>query len=133
MKSMFKPSDNNEIVDRIQRLSPEARPQWGKMNAAQMMAHSKTPLRVAFGELKLKRTLVGRLFGRIAKKKLMGDKPFGRNLPTDEHFIFTDQRNFEQEKSDLVALVRRFAESGPDSLTKDPHPFFGDMTSREWD
>src|ERR1051326_6000736 len=133
MKSMFNQSDVNELLQRIDTIRPDSKPEWGRMNAAQMLAHSVTPLKVAVGDLKLERSLVGRLFGKMAKKKLTGGKPFGRNLPTDKHFVFTDQRNFDEEKSALVSLIRRFAESGPDGITKEPHPFFGDMTPREWD
>ena len=133
MKSMFNPSDNNEIIQRVNKLAPDATAQWGKMNAAQMLAHSKTPLKVAFGELKLKRSLMGILFGKIARKKLTSGKPFGRNLPTDKNFVVNDQRNFEQEKKELIALIQRFAKSGPTGITKERHPFFGVMSAQEWD
>ena len=76
---------------------------------------------------------MGILFGKIAKKQILSDKPFSRNSPTDKHFIVADQRNFEEEKKALIALVQRFAKSGPAGLTKDAHPFFGAMTTEEWD
>jgi len=133
MKSMFNPSDCRELIDRLDKLTPATPAQWGKMNAAQMLAHAKTPLKVTFGELQLKRTWMGILFGNIAKKKLTGDQPFGRNLPTDKNFIVADQRSFEEEKKALVTLIQRFPQAGPDGMSKDAHPFFGKMTPREWD
>lgn len=134
MNSLFDPADNNEIVTRIHRLDPAAQPQWGKMTVAQMLAHIQQPLRVGFGELKLKRGFVGFLFGGATKRKIISPSGgFTPNMPTDKSFVITDERNFEEEKKKLVVLVQRFAETGPEGLTKEAHPFFGDLTSQEWD
>ena len=134
MNSLFNPSDNKAIIDRINNLSANSTAEWGKMSVGQMLTHAQRPLKVAFGELKLKRTLVGILFGNMAKKKLTrGEEPFSKNLPTDKNFIIKDQHNVDEEKKNLAALVQKFARIGPDGITKDPHPFFGVMTTQEWD
>ena len=133
MKSLFNERDSNEIINRISTLTSEIKPQWGKMSAAQMMAHVQMPLKVAVGEVKLKRGLIGILFGRIAKNKLAGEVPFSRNLPTDKNFIIRNQPGFEEERQLLVSIVRRFQQLGPDGLSKEPHPFFGKLTVQEWD
>ena len=133
MKSLFNKEDNQEIVDRINTLSDSTPAQWGKMNVSQMLAHCQSPLKVAFGELKLKRGLIGILFGNIAKKKLAGETPFQRNLPTDKNFLVKDNRKFDEEKQKLIHLVRKFTTEGPSGLSKEPHPFFGKLTNGEWD
>jgi hypothetical protein len=133
MKSLFNISDNKEIISRINSLTPETKGGWGKMNVSQMLTHAQTPLKVAFGELKLKRTLMGFLFGRIAKKKLSDEKQWGKNMPTDKNFIVTEQKNFEEEKGRLISLVQRFTQSGPAGISKETHPFFGKLTADEWD
>jgi hypothetical protein len=103
------------------------------MNVAQMLAHCQQPLRVAYGELKLKQGLMGILFGRIIKKKLSGEQPFKKNLPTDKSFKITEPREFEKEKQQLISLVKKFSSEGPAALTKHPHPFFGKLSIEEWD
>ncbi len=133
MKSLFNESDSNELIQRVKRLSPDAKAQWGKMEVAQMLAHAQRPMMSAYGELKAKRGLMGIMFGKMAKKKLTGDQPFQRNLPTDRNFVVRDQRNFEEERQKLILSVQRFMQVGPHGITKDPHPFFGPMTSEEWD
>lgn len=132
MKSLYNPADNAAIVARIRQLSPESTSQWGKMNVAQMLAHCQVPLQVAFGELKLKRTFIGRLFGKAAKRKLSQDKPWDHNMPTDPHFIVTDEREFSMEQQNLIPLVERFAKEGPGGITTEAHPFFGKLTPEEW-
>jgi hypothetical protein len=88
---------------------------------------------VAFEELKLKRGIIGILFGSMARKKLTGPEPFGKNLPTDKHFIITGQPDFEKERANLINYVQRFTKTGPAGITREAHPFFGKMTSQEWD
>ncbi len=98
-----------------------------------MLAHSQVPILVSFGEHKVKRGLMGILFGNLAKKRMITDAPFKKSLPTVKTFLVNNDRNFEEEKNKLVGLVQRFVRQGPVSLTKDPHPFFGKLTEHEWD
>ena len=67
MKSLFSAEDNQEIIDRINRLTPQTPARWGKMNVSQMITHCQQPLKVAYGELKEKQSFTGRLFGGLAK------------------------------------------------------------------
>ncbi len=133
MKSLFILSDNKEIIDRINSLTRGTKSEWGKMNVSQMLAHAQMPLKVAFGELKIKRTLAGYLFGWIAKKKLAREEQWKRGMPTDKNFVVMEHKHFEEEKDKLIVLVRRFMQSGPAGISKEPHPFFGKLTVDESD
>ena len=133
MPSLFNPSDNQQMIDRINNLTPDTKALWGKMNVSQMITHNQRPLQVAFGKLKLKKGLIGFLFGGIAKKQLLKDIPFKKNLPTAPGFVVKDERKFDEEKENLISLVERFVKDGPAGLTKEPHPFFGKLTTDEWD
>src|SRR5436190_1935915 len=133
MKSLFDENTSNEMILRIKNLKPDTKAVWGKMTVSQMLTHAQKPFMVAFDELKLKRGLIGVLFGGIARKQLTSAKPFGKNLPTDKNFVIKDNPNFEMEKGKLIAYVEKFTKTGPDGITKLPHPFFGVMSPREWD
>lgn len=135
MKSLFNAKDNQEIIDRINKLTPSWQGQWGKMNVEQMLAHSRMPLLAAYGEGKMsKRGLVSFLFGKMAKRQLVTeDKPFSKNLPTDKKFIIANPENFEKEKKALIENVMQFCTKGPDAITKEPHAFFGNLSPQEWD
>ena len=132
MKNLFTPAANREMVDRINTLTSDTKPLWGKMTAAQMLAHCQVPLHVALGEKQLKGGLMAFLFGRIAKKQLVKDEPFKRNLPTAPSFIVKGDRNFTEEKTELIDLVQRFGKSDAEEIAKRPHPFFGKMNAEEW-
>lgn len=130
--SLFDPAGLATMLARIDSLRPDSPRAFGKMSIAQMLAHCRCPLRVALGELRLKRSLLGILFGRLAKKQLLADKPWKPGSPTAPEFRITGERDFAQEKAALRALVQRFGEGGPAGLMKDPHPFFGPLTVDEW-
>ena len=108
MKSLFNPSDNQQLVDRINLLTPASKGTWGKMHVSQMLAHSQAPLQVALGDLRLKRGIFGFLFGKMAKKKMLGEAEFKKNLPTAPSFLVKREVNFEEEKKKLISLVQKF-------------------------
>ncbi len=130
--SLYTPQGLAAMLARLDGLRPDALRKWGKMNAAQMLAHCQQPLRVALGELRLKRSLLGLLFGRLAKKKLLAPAPWQPGMPTAPQFKITDARDFAGEQQTLRVLVERFGRGGPAALTKNPHPFFGPLTTDEW-
>ena len=39
MKNIFTPEVTTEVIARINKLQPDSKPNWGKMSAAQVMAH----------------------------------------------------------------------------------------------
>ena len=132
MKSLFNNTDNNEIIERINRLTPESRAGWGKMNVAQMMCHCSIALKACLGEIKPKKVFISYLFGKIAKKQVLGPKDFRKNTPTAKEYIVKDIKNFDNEKERLISYVKKF-EAGSDVVTKEQHPFFGKMTIEEWE
>lgn len=132
MNSIFNSADRGEIIKRIESLKPESIRQWGKMTVPQMLAHCSVSLHSALGDITHKHSFMGKIFGRIALKRMMSDKPFDKSLPTDKTYIISDERDLEREKVNIKALLERFAETGPDKLTKAPHPFFGVLTGEQW-
>lgn len=128
-QNLCKPEIKAALIARINRLHPGSKALWGKMNVEQMMAHCQQQLRVAIGDLKLKQSLIGILFGRLARKKLLEDKPFSKNLPTAPQFIVKSTPEFESAKNNLIGLITRFDEN---TITKEPHPFFGKMSEKDW-
>ncbi len=129
VKNLFDTSVKKEIIDRINKLSPQTPRQWGKMDVAQMLAHCQMPMGVALGKHKLKGSFIIKLLGPFFKKTLYNDKPFKRSLPTDKSFVITDAKDFEKEKNSLIDMINSFTEG---NMTSEPHPFFGKLTKEEW-
>ncbi|HET6769059.1 MAG TPA: DUF1569 domain-containing protein [Chitinophagaceae bacterium] len=132
MNNLFSQSDTSQILGRIEKLTPDSQRQWGKMNVAQMLAHCNISLETAMGLNIIKPLLIGRIIGSFLKPKALGEKPFGRNSPTDKSYIFKTDLKFEEEKLATIASVKKFFEGGPAKCTTHPHPFFGKFTPEEW-
>jgi hypothetical protein len=131
-KSLFNTQDILEILIRIKSLKADERALWGKMDVAQMLLHCQAPLKVAIGELKLKRNLMGILFGKWAKKMFLTEAPIKKNMPTERNFRIHIHPEFEVEKIKLIAYVSRFDLEKEKILSNLIHPFFGKLTAEEW-
>lgn len=133
MKNLYEAATVEEIKARIAQLRPGSERQWGKMNVAQAVAHCSGPMEWAAGDSFPPRMFLGRIFGPIAKSKVLEDeKPMGRNAPTAKSLVVADERDLEAERKRLCALIDRFAAAGPKGCTTHPHTFFGRLTPEEW-
>jgi len=130
IKNLFDPAVKQEIVERINHLSPQTQRQWGKMDVAQMLAHLQVPVGVALGTHQIRANWLMKLIMPLFKKALYDEKPWKQGLPTDKSFIMTGSaRDFEQEKSNLLELLNRFTEN---KLVNEKHPLFGKLTKEQW-
>ena len=132
MKNIFQPDALREVNHRINKLQPNSQRQWGKMDVAQMFTHGSETLEVAAGKKFPPRIFIGRILAPFFRSVFSNDKPFKRNMPTDNSFLVVDQRNFQKEKARLIELVTQFSTGGEAKCTTHPHPFFGKVTPNEW-
>lgn len=130
VKNLFDPAVKQEIVNRINNLTAQSQRQWGKMDAAQMLAHLQLPIGIALGTHQPKGSFLLRLIGPLFKSKLWDNKPYKHGLPTDPTFIMTGtSKDFAKEKQALLDMVNRFSES---SIVGEKHPIFGKLTKENW-
>lgn len=133
VKHLFDAAAVEEIRTRITRLRADAVPQWGRMNVGQTLAHCSGVLELALGDRRPARALIGRILGWALKRMALGnDAPMRRNSPTIQALAIVDERDVETERRRLLALLERFAASGPAGCTRHPHPFFGRLSPQEW-
>lgn len=132
VKNLFDKTAFTELTERLNILTPESKGLWGKMNVSQMLAHCKEAFKVPLMEKPPKRMLMGYLFGWLAKPLLYGPKPYKKSLPTAPNFIITNERDFEEERKQLIELVTKFHQSDPNGIGDKVHPFFGKMTAEQW-
>ncbi|MFD2892646.1 hypothetical protein ACFS5J_11560 [Flavobacterium chuncheonense] len=124
MKSIYNPEDNIQIIERIQKLTPESKALWGKMSVDQMMSHCIAPIDVAFGNLPLKANFIMQILGKILKNKILKAPDFKKNSPTAPSFVRTGTYDFETTKNELIKKVKRFAAEGHNVIENQTHPFF---------
>jgi hypothetical protein len=132
MNNLYNLSDVNRILERVEKLPPDADRKWGKMDVAQMLAHLNAFLEIGLNLNIEKRMFIGRVLGRFFKSRYVSKKQFSKNSPTGKNFIFNGHQDFEKEKRKAISLVKQFYENGPEKCTKQPHQFFGKLTPNEW-
>jgi hypothetical protein len=132
MESLFDTDAYNEILQRMNALTPQSQRGWGKMDVAQMLGHCKEAFKVPLSDKKMPRLFMGRMLSWMMKSKMFNEDPWKKNLPTAPGFLIKDQRNFDLEKGELTELITRFYTAGHGNVGKFPHPFFGTFTQEQW-
>ena len=131
--NLFDAVTAQQVENRVASLSSESKREWGKMNAAQTVAHCSLAIEMALGEKNPPRVFVGRIFGPVVKKLALGnDTPMRKNSPTAPSLIVSDDCDLEAEKVRLIGLIDRFSKGGAAVCTTHPHAFFGKLTPEQW-
>ncbi|MCX6164614.1 MAG: DUF1569 domain-containing protein [Ignavibacteriae bacterium] len=132
MKNIFNESDKLELIERINKLTPDTRPEWGKMNASQMLDHCTVSVKLALGEIKPEINEENLRLGRVVKGRIFESDVFSKELPTTKEFIVLDNKNFDLNKRTFIDYVNRFGECDPNNEINGMHPYFGVLTMKEW-
>ena len=125
-------NDFETLISRINKLTPQSQALWGKMSVAQMLAHVNVGLSNSIGRAKQKRVFIGFLFGKMAKKSVLSENKFKRNLITGKDFKIVSQCDFTTEKDNLLVILDEINSKGKTIFTHEPHPFFGKLSHDEW-
>ncbi|GAA3565165.1 DUF1569 domain-containing protein [Snuella lapsa] len=131
MKSLYETQVHQDILSRIEALTENSQPLWGKMNVAQMLAHCLGPLNVTLGKQNLKKpNFIMKILFSFYKASLYNDKPWKHNLPTSREYRIVDKRNFLEEKNKLIELINAFY-AKKDDPNWPSHPICGDFTHEQ--
>ncbi len=94
MKNLFDPNVAVQVKTRLGRLEPQSERRWGKMTAAQMLAHCTVSMQWAVGEVTPEKApLPVRLMGRLVKPLVFrNEDPLRKNSPTAKSLIVARAR-----------------------------------------
>lgn len=130
MENIFDINTFNAVQSRINKLSDESHPQWGKMTAGQMMHHCQGPLNIILQKEDYgvkPNWFVNLLF----KKSMYSDKLWKKNLPTLKAFRESKPKDLAQERSHLMELLDELGKQRDREDWQD-HPAFGKLTKEQW-
>src|SRR5260370_26305982 len=126
LNNLFEAGRVEEVKGRMAQLRPDSERLWGKMNAAQALAHCCSAVEWAVGDRIPPRMFLGRVMGRIVKPLVLGnDQPMRRNSPTAKDLVVRDERDLEAERGGLRGLSCLFPASRPKGSRTHPHTSFG--------
>ena len=120
----------HELLDRLERLNPDATPRLGTMNAPQMLAHLVDWMQMAKGELE---TAVGNRVVRYPplKQLVIYWLPFPKGIPTAPELIRRQPSAWAVEHAVMCRHIESFAKRDPNA-TWPVHPAFGKLSRRAW-
>jgi hypothetical protein len=130
MPTLFDDDARAGIRARIDRLAPDRRPLWGKMDAGQMIVHLTAQLRTGLGELACARKKTP-LDNWLMRRLIIYVLPWPRGAPTAPEFLAQPTATWDEDVAALRAAIDRFAARGPGAAWP-PHPAFGPLTGRMW-
>ena len=126
--SLYHQQTFDQTLERINKLTPDTKPQWGKMDVAQMMAHCAEILDVSNGKPLQNTPWVARLFKGYIKKMVIGPKPYPKNTKTHPQYLQTTPKDFEDEKRHLLKALDKLKEMEGQAIE---HTLFGVLNKEE--
>lgn len=133
MKNVFKQSDAAEVIDRINKLNPETKALWGKMNVTQMLAHCNVTYELIYEDKHQKPNAFMKLVLKLlVKSSVVGEKGYKKNNPTAPQFLIKEERNFEIEKKRLVDYINKTQQLGESEFDGKVSHSFGKLNKTEW-
>jgi len=134
MKNIFKKPVSDEVIERLNQLNPDSTAQWGKMNAAQMLAHCSVTYEMVYEADKYpKPGFLAKLMMKLFVKSIVvSEKPYKKNNRTAPQFIITDERDFEKEKARLIDYINKTQALGEVHFDNKESHSFGPLTKEEW-
>lgn len=134
LPNIFTESVTNDIISRIEKLTPETRPLWGKMGVAEMLAHCCVTYEYVFEPNKYKKNnaFVRFILKLLVKPKVVGEAGYPQNGNTGPDFIIKDTRDFATEKARLIAFIQKTQKMGATAFEGKESHSFGPLTAIEW-
>lgn len=132
MKTLFEEKARQDLLARIDRLTPDCAPRWGKMNAEQMLAHLCEAMKLGTGELQAKPKKT--YFSRFPMQQLVIYlMPWPKGAPTARELIRTDSDagTLARNREELARLIGVIA-SRANETDWPAHPAFGKLSRRAW-
>ncbi|GAA5224868.1 DUF1569 domain-containing protein [Membranihabitans marinus] len=133
MKNIFEESVTKEVIERINQLTNDSQPIWGKMNVGQMLAHCNVMYEMVYDNIHPKAKGFKKLLLKLfVKPMVVGPAPYKRNLRTAPAFLITDERDFETEKNRLIKYLEDTQALGGRYFHMKESNSFGFLTENEW-
>jgi len=133
MQNIFDSNGAEELINRINSLTPETKPQWGKMSVDQMLAHCNVAFDMAYTDKYPKAGGLKKIMLKLfVKNAVVGPKPYPKNGRTAPEFIIEGSRDYNQEKQILIDYIKKTNALGASSFEGKENINFGALTSNEW-
>ena len=132
--NIFNKEISDEIIRRINQLTPDSPRHWGKMDIGQMLAHCSVAYETIYepGKHPAPNFIMKFILKSFVRKVVTGDKPLKKNSPTAPYFIMKSDKDFDAEKARLIAYIEKTQQLGEAEFDGKENMSFGIMSKTEW-
>ncbi len=131
LKNLFEPGSRNEVLERLEKVTPESKASFGKMSIDQMLWHVNRTMSYAMGEysIPLRDSFINRL---IFKPLVLGKAPFPKGkAATIPEFKAEGHYDMETEKKRFREYIDRYSKS-TEKADWPASPLLGKFTGANW-
>lgn len=134
LPNIFQKDVTDELINRINKLTKDTKPLWGKMTVAQMLAHCCITYQYVYEPQNFKKPnfFISWILKAFVKKNVVNEIPYKHNLQTGPDFIIKDDRDFEKEKPKLILFLQRSQQDGEKFYNGKESFSFGKLDVSEW-
>ena len=133
LPNIFEKEVSETVTQRINNLTVNSQPKWGKMNVAQMLAHCNVIYEMVYEDKHPKPNfLLKFILKTFVKKIVVSETPFKHNEKTAPAFLISDSRNFEAEKQRLIDHINKTQQLGENHFDNKLYHSFGVLNIAEW-
>lgn len=128
--TLWQEADRRALLLRIDRLTSDTPPLWGRMDAGRMVVHVTDALRMATGELRC-RPSKSPLMLPLVKQLVMFYLPWPKGVPTAPELLVRSPAQWASEITALRAAIEELT-GKPREGPWPRHPMFGRLSGGEW-
>jgi hypothetical protein len=133
LPNIFDRQVSEAVIDRLNKLTPDTQPLWGKMSVDQMLAHCNVTYEMTYTDKHPKPGFFMRVLLKLfVKNSVINETPYKKNGGTAPAFIIKGDRDFALEKQRLTDYIRKTQELGASHFEKKESISFGVMSAVEW-
>lgn len=133
MKNIFTKQITDEVIARIENLTSENQPIWGKMSVAQMLAHCCVTYEMVYTDKHPRPNAFTRFMMKTLIKNIVtSEKPYVKNGRTARQFLIVEEKEFESEKKSLIDFMTKTQELGEQEFEGKESHSFGKLKAKEW-
>jgi Protein of unknown function (DUF1569) len=133
LPNIFDEKIADEVKVRINQLTATTAPTWGKMNAAQMLAHCNVTYEMVYTDIHPKpNAFLKFILKTFVKKPVTNEVAYKQNGKTAPQFIIKSDKDFDAEKNRLVDFIAKSQQLGEQHFDNKESHSFGILTKAEW-
>jgi hypothetical protein len=134
LPNIFEKSVTNQLINRINQLSKNSVPKWGKMTVSQMLAHCNVSYEYVYEPEKYKPApaFMKFILKLFVKNTVVSEKPYKHDSQTAPDFKITMDKNFEEERNRLINFIEKTSSLGAAYFDGKESHSFGNLSATEW-